>query len=515
MIPTRRYASEEVLWAVWARRRTVLWTFVIATAATVAVSTRLPNRFRGEALILAIPLQGGSADLRGNSGPLKDRLPTVTQQILSRARLEHIVRELDLFAEDRRIESMQTVIDRMRRRIETPIVEGSQSFRVTYEAETPALALQVTERVAALFIDENSNDRAAQAHETRAFLDTELDDARRRLAEQEQRLEAYRQRFRAELPTRLQLNIQAVQSAQSQIHSLSELLTRDHDRRLFVARQLADLQSEPSLSSASEELALSGPITAPLDAARAELRNLELRLTPQHPDVVRAKQRVADLEVKARSDAAPAANGETRPQSLTDSQIARLNKLKELKVELAALDQQIAAKVAQEAAHRREMQTYQARVDAAATREAELASLTRDYDALQNLYRTLAAKSEDAKIAESLERRQVGAQFKILDAPRRPDRPSGPNRVLINVAGALFGFGFGFALALLAEFRDRSVKVEADIHAVLNLPVLAQIPTMQSAGERRRHAFRWVYSVVVAMVVAVCATALWWTFAMK
>ena len=47
----------------------------------------------------------------------------------------------------------------------------------------------------------------------------------------------------------------------------------------------------------------------------------------------------------------------------------------------------------------------------------------RDYTTLQAQYTGLLGKSQDAKVAANLERRQIGEQFKLLDPARLPQRP--------------------------------------------------------------------------------------------
>src|SRR5207248_479495 len=143
-------------------------------------------------------------------------------------------------------------------------------------------------------------------------------------------------------------------------------------------------------------------------------------------------------------------------------------------------------------------------------RESELASLTRDYDTLQTQYRTLLAKKEDSKVAEELERRQVGEQFKIVDPPRRPEKPYKPNRLLIDVAGAFGGLALGIALTLLLEVGDRTLKTPTDIRLVLNMPVLGLIPVVVTHSERRRARWRHIgLSLGLAGMFAACAMVVW------
>lgn len=43
----------------------------------------------------------------------------------------------------------------------------------------------------------------------------------------------------------------------------------------------------------------------------------------------------------------------------------------------------------------------------------------------------------------NLERRQIGEQFRVLDPARLPERPVGPDRLRVNVAGTSSGFALG------------------------------------------------------------------------
>jgi len=128
---------------------------------------------------------------------------------------------------------------------------------------------------------------------------------------------------------------------------------------------------------------------------------------------------------------------------------------------------------------------HAARVQAAPALEAQLTELMRDYTTFQDGYTSLLRKSEDSKIAVNLERRQIGEQFRILDGARLPERPISPNRGRINLLGILAGLGVGIGLVALLEYRDSSFKTDDDIVSTLALPVLAVIPIMTNAGERR------------------------------
>jgi len=525
VIPGKQYTSDELLQALWRRKWLIVVSFVLVSTATVVVASRMPDRYRAEALIVAAPQSVSQDFVRTTITPLtqiRDRMPTINQQILSRASLEPIIRDLNLYAALRQTSPMEAVINRMRNDIAITVAEGSESFRISYQAaDTARLAVQVTDRLARTAIEANVRDREVLTQETSSFLGSQLEDARSRLVEQEKRLEAYRLRYGNELPNQLQSNMQAMQNVQLQIQSLNDSLNRDRDRRMLVARQLADLQSEqfigdPAASAAGSTTAPAATnvaIGAELEKAIADLRALEVRLTPEHPDVIRAKHLVADLEDKARKEADADARGGGRRQPLTATEIAKRNRVKELQAEIESLDRQIAQKLTDERALQTSLQGYRGRVEAVPTRESELASLTRDYDTLQTQYRTLLTKQEDSKVAEELERRKVGAQFKIVDPPRLPEKPYRPNRLLIDLLGAAGGLALGLTLTVLLELIDRSFKTATEVGLVLSMPVIGLIPMVITRAERRHARWRHLaFSVGLAAMCAACLTVVWLTF---
>jgi hypothetical protein len=136
----------------------------------------------------------------------------------------------------------------------------------------------------------------------------------------------------------------------------------------------------------------------------------------------------------------------------------------------------------------------------------------RDYDTLKNAYTSMLGKREDSKIAANLEQRQIGEQFKVLDPARVPERPFSPNRMLINLMAGVAGLALGLAWVGLLEYRDSSLRTDADVVRVLNVPVLAVVPLMRSAREvrkRRRREILMAAAGILALVASATAYAAW------
>jgi polysaccharide chain length determinant protein (PEP-CTERM system associated) len=433
-----------------------------------------------------------------------------------------------LYQEERKKLLMEDVVALMQRdvSIQIPRTRGRVEptyFGVSFVSENPRSAMQVTERLASMFITENLQDRTVQADQTTQFLSTQLEEARRQLAEREQQLERFRRTYSGQLPSQVQSNLQVMQSTQSQLQALVDAANRDHDRQLVLDKTIADLlasanSAPPAVAVERNSRNLPAPSPTPaadqLAAARTNLDAMLLRLKPEHPDVIRAKRTIRDLERKAEAEAlnTPLVPEPERPVA----QVARLStpdqrRLSDMQAERESLDRRIAASHDSQQRLEKVIGAYRGRVEAAPAREAEVTELTRDYETLKANYLSLLARSEQSKIAADLERRQIGEQFKLIDAARLPEKPENSNRLKLDVMGALAGLGFGLALIGLLEYRDTSLRTDDDVIVSLALPVLAVIPAMLTREERRRKRRRIAAALSASAVatIAMIAVAVW------
>ena len=518
MLPGKSYTPEDILRLVWRRRWFVIVPFVAIFAGTLVVSRLIPDRYRSETTILVVPQKVPESYVRSTvSTNIADRLRSIQQQILSRTRLELIIRDFDLYAVERKRLPMEDVVEMMRRDVRVDIVKGDV-FRVAYTSNNPRIAMQVAERLATEFTKESLQDREVLASATTDFLQSQLEDARRRLAEQEAKVVDFQRRHAGSLPSERESNVQVLHNLQLQVQAVLESANRDRDRRLFLERTLAELEPQAKARAESDltpgsgnpadpvaELAGSGPIADQLEAARNALKTLELRLKPEHPDIVYMKRVIRDLEAKATAEAAQqpsAATAARPPRQATPEEQARQRRLQETREELASADTQLAFKLAEERRLRDQITLIQSRVASTPGLEADLIAITRDYETLKKAYEVLLGKQEDSKLASALEQRQIGEVFKVIDPARLPESPASPNRVLIDLLGALSGLAIGFGVVALLEYRDKSLCSEEDLLAVLKVPVLAAIPVIETRRDRQRARLRRAIEIASAATAA-------------
>ena len=517
MLPGRTYTPEVIARILIRRAPVILTLTAFGVVLAAAVSKYLPNRYQSTTVIMLVRQRIPDSYVKTTvTERIEDRLASLQEQILSRSRLERIILDLNLYIPQRAKLPMEDVVQRMRDDIKVK-TEGKESFRVTYESRDARTAQKTAERLASLFIEENLRDRENVAEDTNQFLDSQLEDAKRRLIEHEQKLEEYRRRYSGELPSQAAANLQAIQNAQTQLQTISEYMDRARERRLLLERQVIDLQSPDPLTAvvspapASAEK-LSGETTEQqLQNAISHLQDLLTRDKPDHPDVRAAQRAVRDLEAKLASEGSkPAGVPVERP--VTAPERLQQQRVRELRAQIEEIDRQLADKQEQDGRLRSVIAGYQSKLEAMPKRESDLVELTRDYTTLQASYQSLLSKREESKIAANLERRNIGEQFKVLDPARVPERPFSPNRLVINVAGAGAGLALGLLLTAFLECRDSSFRCEDEVVRLCQLPVLAVVPLLMT-GEELRTRRRWhitvgfaTFAVLLALIAAV---ALW------
>jgi polysaccharide chain length determinant protein (PEP-CTERM system associated) len=521
MLPGKQYTPEDLLRILRRRIWVILCPFAIVAAATAVAARKLPDLYRSDALILVVPQQVPQDYVRSAvTMRLEDRLQSIQQQIMSRTKLEEIIKELNLYEKERRNGIMEDIVERMRKDIKVDPIRA-EAFSVGFVGGDAKTVQKVAEKLASLFITESLSDRERLTEGTNQFLEGQVDLARRRLIEQEKKLQDFRAKYSGQLPSQLDANLRALGGVQTQLQNLLEVDNRESDRRLTYEHSLKDLEegntaalAAPASVSASSEGPASvtgGTAAQRLQIARAQLKALQLQgKTDDHPDVVSWKRLIATLEDQARQEAL------AQPVSAADGnpiETARQAKMQQLRDVIAQIDKQAAVRTDEEKKLQTQAAVIQQHIDAVPQRESDLTELTRDYPTLGQLYNNLVVKKEESTLAANLERRQIGEQFHLLDPARVPEKPFSPNRHSINAYGMLAGLAIGLALVAFFEYRDSTFATDDEIASLLSLPVLAVVPVMRSERDEQRTRKRRLFmGVALGSGVAFCLAVVAYTF---
>jgi uncharacterized protein involved in exopolysaccharide biosynthesis len=235
---------------------------------------------------------------------------------------------------------------------------------------------------------------------------------------------------------------------------------------------------------------------------------LELRLKPEHPDILRTKRLIRDLEGRVAAESS--VNVDVPPPPLTSDELTRRERVQQTRAEIESLQRQVTFKEAEEQRLRKTVADYQRRIEQVPGVESEWIALTRDYDTQQAAYKDLLTKSEASNVATELEKRQIGEQFRVLDPARPPARPTGMPRIQVNAIAAGIGLVLGLAIGALMELMNSSFRTSADVIEVLKLPVVALVPFVAIESDRRKvRLHRWLASTAAVLMTAVAGYGFW------
>jgi polysaccharide chain length determinant protein (PEP-CTERM system associated) len=512
MLPGRKYTPEDIMRLLTRHKWLIVIPFVVALAIALGAASRISERYRSETMIMVMPQRISTEILpQMVNEQIEDRLPSISDQIMSRSRLERIITDYELYPELRaRGAIMEDIVARMRKDIVVGIEgRGKQSFRVSYESESATTAHSVTERLASLYIEENLKDKDSLAQSTSAFLESEIEATRAKMLEAEARLADYKKRHAGQLPSQADSTAQVISTTQMQLAAVSDKINRARERRLLAQQQLADVQATPVLvvpepASVAGALPTGQTAAQKLDAAEAALALAKQRYTPDHPDVRALERTTRERRAKVEAEAKETPQAKAaRPMTAAETQ--RQRRIRDLEAEIAIVDQQIAAAEREEGTLKAAIAANQANLSAVPTREAELVELNRNYGTLDQSYKELLKKKEVSDFSGNVERRQIGETFRVIDPASMPQRPFNRMRRLQVIAGgAAAGLFLGLGLIGFLEYRDSSFKNEEEVVRLLSLPVLAIVPVMGAVG---KPASWWKRGSAVGVIVAAIASA--------
>ena len=474
-------------WGMVVRRRWwILGPLFLGWLIVFASAWIIPPKYTSESLILVegqkVPQQFVLPNVQVD---LEERLQSITQQVLSRSRLLAIINNLHLYQglffsspDDQLIQMRKDIRIEL---VQTPPAPGKPAeltaFRIAYTADKPQIAQQVNTQLAELFIDENVRASQQQSESTTSFLDSQLTAAAAALAAQEKKIREYEGAHMGELPDQLQSNLQILSGAQSQLQAAIDA----RDKALQQQTYLNSLLTQYDQMGVTENTPPPGTSKAQqLDAARAELAALEAKYTPDHPDVKKLKETIANLE-KAQ-DAAVNADGSSKDgdkPTTTASQLQAMTPMMQIQSQLKANKLEIQSQEARIARMEQKVNQYQARLNATPGRQQELADIMRNYDESKKNYDTLLGKTMSSQLATSLNRQQQGDQFRIIDPPSLPEKSSFPDRFKFSLAALAIGLGLAFVFGVGSEFLDDRIRSESDLLNAAELPVLAEIPRIE------------------------------------
>lgn len=502
------------------RKWWIIVSFTLSILAGAVYLALCPKIYKASTLILSEPQSIPDSFVRSTvTETMEGRLRTISQQIHSRTNLEKIIKDFQLdqqasswpmrriieiihrympfLEKEKRVQAvnqsenrivMAKLVDEIRKILKVTMRSGPTgggagreqhvAFEISFEWSDPDIVAPVTNAIASRFIAENLNVREEIAMGTTDFLDKEAMAIRAELEARESELEAFKKKHMGMLPDQLDSNLNVMNQLRDQLLNLERRMEQEKQQAVLLTSQaqMARLERETLASTIRQEQGMPGGTgqgqqmtseqltSGSLEDLETELRRLNSLYTDKHPDIIALKRRIETMKKQGRRvEGSGSSNAlDTVPDRISLQLIPINASIESLKNQIREVEKQI--------------QTYKERVERTPQIEMALNKVLRDYETVKHRYDDLLRKKLDAKLAEEMERRKKGEQFRILDPAIKPPKPFKPNVKKVMAMVLVLGFGLGGGLAYLREMLDPRFYSPEEVKAFLDVEVVVSLP---------------------------------------
>jgi polysaccharide chain length determinant protein (PEP-CTERM system associated) len=499
VIPIKSLVWDYAL-AMWRRRwyaAGVAWLVCVSGWALVAM---LPNTYTAKTRIyvdadsmLRPLLRGIAVDTN-----VLNEVDIMQRTLLSRPNLQKVARLADLDLGAKTLAEQETVIMDLQRKLK--IASQARSlFELTYEGTQPQTAKKVIQSLLDIFVEGNLGNSRRDMVQAQSFINEQIREYEKQLEQAERRLADFKSQNLGFLPGdsnySAKLEVARTEAAKTQ-GELAEVRRSREELR----RQLADVPKmieTVNVGSLGPDIggplgpggpAIGGDGVLRVPETEQKLKTLRLRFTDRHPDVIEAK-RLLELAKKEEEErtAKEAEGAPAAPQPGSVKTTASNPVYEQLKLASIQQDQLLATLESRLERNQADVRRWEQLARSVPGVAAEMSRLDRDYNVIKKNYDELLARREAARIGQDLETQTKSVQFRLVDPPEVPAKPSGPNRPLLVSVVFAVGLGLGCVFAFFISQLDTTMRHVDQVRSIFKLPILGGVSMIQSAWAARRH----------------------------
>lgn len=461
----------------------VTWAICLVGWAIVA---RLPDQYQSSAKVyvdtssvLAPYLQG----LALNTSDTNRKISLMTRTLLSRPNLEKVMRMTDLDLRAVTEKDRDEIIDELRKNLRFSGTGKANLYSIGFKNESPELAKLVVKSLLTIFMEGNLGDSRRDQDSARQFIEKQIQEYEKQIVDTKAQLIRFKQKNMGLLPdekegyyTRLRSLRNAFEKAKLEASILEDQLG-------VVRRQIEGedptLALNPNVSTALAPAIRidTSSFDRRIEAARVRLDGLLLKYTERHPDVVASRKALVSLEGERKQfvkDAKRAyASGTADPTMGID--VDRNPVHQQMRINQAKLEEQLSAKRRFVADYAGRIATLEGSLDEVLSLENEYQQLNRTLEGAQKNYTVLSGRMASAELGRKADSNTDQVRFRIIEPPRVPTTPTGPNRVFLSSGVLLVALGAGLALAFLMSQIRPTYDERQTMSDALGLPVLGSV----------------------------------------
>lgn len=493
----------DYLRGIWRNRWYALGCAWLVCLIGWVVVYRLPDQYEASARvfvdtqsILRPLLQGLTVGVNPDA-----QIGLMTRTLLSRPNLEKIARNADLDIRAQDTEGMDVLTTDLQKRIKLTGTGRENLYGINFIDNDPQLAKKVVQAVVTVFVENLLGETRQDTDTAQRFLEKQIAEYEVRLVEAENLLKEFKLKNVGLMPSEGQNYYTRMQQAGADVETVRLELNQAESRRNSLLQQIGG--EEPTFGIGPQPGASTGPVGGPALPIDARIQSLEqkldellLKYTERHPDVGILKQTLADLKKQREEELAQyqasmaASAASSNAGGFGPSGVDANPVYQQLKVALAQEEANVASLQARLTEYEKRRKGLQDQVSTVPQVEAEMAALNRDYEINRKKRDELVARRESARLSQQAEQTNQDIRFRIVDPPRVPLEPTGPNRPLL-ISGVLVGaLGIGGALAfLLAQIWPTFDSRRSLMHAT-QIPVFGSVSIVLSPAAARRERWR-------------------------
>jgi len=405
--------------------------------------------------------------------------------LLARPNLEIIARKTGL---DTGIESSAAYEKMIMALTEKVMISGGREYNnvytIMYTNRDPIMAKNVVQSLLDMFVERVIGANRLDTDVTKKFLDEKISEYEIRLSGAEERLKEFKKENPGVLINDDRTYFTRLEAMRTQLQTARLDLQEQEHRRIALSKQL---KTTPSHSRSGGGIISGGgavtqnPIDLSIMEAQAQISGLMLKYSNSHPDVVSAKRKLQQLQVQKSAGVTGAVAGADN-SVLRSAPISIANPAYQtLKLAYGEADAMVAALNTRVEEYTKRLVEMEADADTLPDIEARLARLDRDYEVNKREYEELLKRREFAVLTEGANNADE-LQFEVIDPPRVPLTPAGPNRLKWITMVLLVGLGGGVGLSMFLSMLRPKIYNKKSVKQITTLPILGSVSQLNSVG---------------------------------
>jgi len=503
---------------VWIKKRfIIISSWLICPIGWFYVAT-MPNVYASSARVfvdtnsLLRPLLRGLAIYNNPS----DQISLVARTLLSRPNLEKIAREADLDITVATQKDMDALIDDLKSNIKLSSTREQNIYTISFTSNSPELSQKIVRITLNEFVEtalgsnRQSNDSAEQ------FIQTQIDEYEQRLIDAEKRVANFKTRRMDRAPGSSSDYYSQYQRQVSELQ-VTELRLLELQSQLSAAKaQLRGEEPVFGLVAPRNGVDTQSNIATKFDSRIATLESnldeLLIKYTENHPDVKKTYSLIDNLKEDRRKQID--SMSQVAKTTGSYSQFGNINQnpvYQEMKLAVSQYENQIASLTVRANQYRTKVKGLEEIIDLVPQIEAEAQGLNRDYEITKRKYLELLGRKEQAELSRKAEATADEVQFRVIDPPTLPSKPSGPKRVVFYTLVLIFGFGAGLAVAFLISQLKPVVFSANQLKNTFGIPVFGSVShihagVIQKAERKKMLVFSISSLGIVAIYISLVLT---------